>query len=160
MQILFKTEARACGPCSLCCKVMGIKDGDFDKPKDQWCPHAKKGRGCGIYPTRPSKCRDFQCLWLVGAFGGPEHRPDKIHAVVTPTTDKKNWVIHEDPGYAGHARRVLKPVIDQWLKRDVSHYVVVVCGTKRVFFGQRQKFEQLRTAGADEVNQIRDVVMR
>lgn len=54
---------RSCGECSLCCKVMGVPE---VKPDYQWCPHCKPGRGgCGIYSTRPDRCRDFHCQWLI-----------------------------------------------------------------------------------------------
>lgn len=90
---------RSCGSCSLCCKVMGVQDPALEKPVGVWCEHAQKGRGCGIYSTRPSACRDFKCLWLGAEFGRfPQFRPDKIHGLLTPTSDGKNFVVHEDPG--------------------------------------------------------------
>jgi hypothetical protein len=136
---------------------MGVEEGDFHKPKDRWCPHALKKRGCACYETRPTKCRDFNCLWVTGQFGEAAHRPDKIHGVVTATTTGENWVIHEDPGYEGYARRVLKPAIDAWLDRGPSHYVIVVCGSKRSFNGDIRTFERLRAAGTSEVHGAYDV---
>ena len=53
---------RTCGSCSLCCKVMEIKE--LKKPMNKWCSHCAKGGGCSIYPTRPAECRTFDCLWL------------------------------------------------------------------------------------------------
>lgn len=149
----------SCGPCTLCCKVMGIDDGEFKKPKDQWCPHARKKSGCGIYETRPTVCQSFKCLWLAGKFGDTRYRPDKIHGVITMTTDGKNFVIHEDPGYRGHATIALKPVIDRWIGLNDENYVIVVCGTNRTFFGKMAKFEQLRAAGNDEVAVIKNVTV-
>ena len=47
------TTARACGNCSLCCKLLAIAE--LNKPIDTWCPHARPGRGgCSIYPDRPT----------------------------------------------------------------------------------------------------------
>jgi hypothetical protein len=157
MRIIFKTEPRVCGPCRACCKVMGVQEGDFHKPKDRWCPHVC-GHGCNTYATRPQPCRDFDCLWLTG-FGGPEHRPDKIHGVLTATKDGGSWVIHEDPGYEGHARAVLKPQIDQWVARGAAFYVVVVCGTKRAFFGDQQTWARLMASAAPEVVGAQAVTM-
>lgn len=157
MIIHLKDEARQCGSCTLCCKVMGVHEGDFHKPKDRWCPHALKHAGCGIYETRPTKCRDFNCLWVTGQFGHPEHRPDKIHGVVTSSTDGKNWVIHEDPGYEGFARQALKPAITAWLDRGEEHYVIVVCGNKRSFNGDMRTFERLKAAGTAEVLGAADI---
>ncbi len=35
--------------------------------------------GCQIYETRPTACRDFNCLWLRGEVAGDESsRPDKL----------------------------------------------------------------------------------
>ena len=150
-------DKRECGTCSLCCKVMGVQEGDFHKPKDVWCPCAKKGLGCLVYDNRPSKCRDFNCLWVTGQFGHPEHRPDKIHGVVTSSTDGKNWVIHEDPGYEGYARRVLKDAITAWLDLGPEHYVIIVCGSKRSFNGDIRTFKRLKAAGTSEVLGAQDV---
>ena len=56
---------RACGACSLCCKVLKIKE--FAKPAHQWCQHCRPGKGgCAIYDDRPSTCRGFVCFWLEG----------------------------------------------------------------------------------------------
>lgn len=149
-----------CGPCTLCCKVMGIKEGHvttdtetgeethvltFVKEKDQWCQHASSRQGCRIYETRPQACRDFECLWLQGRFGGgdPAFRPDKIHAVLIPTTDRKNLVIHEDPGYRGHARTALRDIIKDIIS-DPDRYVIVVSGTERKFYGTPEKMARLK----------------
>ena len=57
--------ARACGDCTLCCKVMAIEE--LAKPAGQWCRHCKPGRGCLIYDSRPAECSAFDCLWLIDA---------------------------------------------------------------------------------------------
>jgi hypothetical protein len=149
--IVINEQPRICGACNLCCKVMGVQEGEFHKLKDHWCPHTSKGCGCSIYESRPTKCADFNCLWVTGQFGDAQHRPDKIHGVVTTTTDGKNWIIHEDPGYEGHARQVLKPAITTWLDRGSEYYVIVVCGSKRSFNGDTRTFQKLMDAGAPEV---------
>lgn len=158
MKITLHEVTRECGSCTLCCKVMGVTEGDFHKPKDQWCVHASKAHGCGIHETAafPTKCRDFQCLWLLGKMLEAD-RPDKVHGVVTPTTDGVNWVIHEDPGYAGHARRMLKPMIDAWLDLGAARYVIVVCGSQRSFMGDVRTFRQLQAREAPEVIGARDI---
>ena len=53
---------RACGACSLCCKVMGVPE---VKERHDWCPHADPGHGCKIYEERPAPCRTFSCRWLL-----------------------------------------------------------------------------------------------
>lgn len=53
---------RACGSCSMCCKLMDVPG---VKPRHDWCQHAAPGHGCKIYPRRPEPCRDFHCQWLI-----------------------------------------------------------------------------------------------
>lgn len=69
---------RACGTCSLCCKVLAIVPeallpGELDivKPSGRWCTHCHPGKGCSVYETRPETCRSFSCDWLSG--GVPDH---------------------------------------------------------------------------------------
>ena len=71
---------RACGPCTLCCKTHRIEE--IGKPSDEWCPHVRRGVGCGIYSTRPGSCRGFECLWRAGVpLFGEADRPDKTGLV-------------------------------------------------------------------------------
>ena len=53
---------RACGTCTLCCKLMEVRD--LGKDDGVWCKHVLQGRGCGIYQTRPESCRTFLCGWI------------------------------------------------------------------------------------------------
>ena len=72
--------ARECGTCTMCCKVMGIKE--IEKPSGQWCPHCLPGRGCAIYQDRPGECRSFMCDWLQAEALGPEWKPEKSKIVL------------------------------------------------------------------------------
>lgn len=150
------TVVRTCGDCTLCCKVMGIEDPALSKPKDAWCQHARAKRGCGIYETRPETCRSFQCEWLAGNVQG-EFSPASIKGLITKTTDGKNWVLHEDPGYEGKARTILKPAISEWLRKSPANYFIIVCGSKRSFLGMKEQFELLKSQSADEVSNMKNV---
>src|SRR5262245_34569827 len=76
-----RVVGRACGACSLCCKVLEI--GATDKPADQWCPHCRPGKGgCAIYDQRPSVCRAFLCQWLIDDSFGPEWQPLRCRMVL------------------------------------------------------------------------------
>ena len=66
---------RTCGSCTLCCKVMEIKE--LEKPMNKWCDFCDRGVGCKIYPTRPSECRTFDCLWLKDENFPDEFRPQR-----------------------------------------------------------------------------------
>ena len=120
---------RICGPCTLCCKVLAIPE--LEKPSNRWCQHAARPQGCRIYSERPESCREFQCLWLQGL--APDWaRPDKVHGVLRPTTDGEHLILHEDPGYRGTARRLLREFLDRFTD-DGKRFVVFVCGEERVF---------------------------
>jgi len=70
---------RACGSCSLCCKVPRVDE--LHKLGGAPCPQLRSsGGGCGIHPTRPSICRAYHCLWLQGGLED-EDRPDRLGAV-------------------------------------------------------------------------------
>src|SRR5256714_12564139 len=66
---------RACGSCTLCCKVIAVAD--FGKPPGVWCPHCIRGKGCGIYQTRPTDCRTFYCEWMLTKDLGAEWKPER-----------------------------------------------------------------------------------
>ena|SRR5689334_20633998 len=66
---------RACGTCTLCCKVIAVTD--FDKLPGVWCLHCIRGKGCGIYETRPTDCRTFFCEWMLTASLGADWKPER-----------------------------------------------------------------------------------
>jgi hypothetical protein len=94
-----KTEARTCGDCSLCCKLLPIED--LSKPANQWCTHCRPGKGgCSIYATRPTGCRDFACVWRRGELTD-DWFPLKAKIVVRKAGRDRNPHILEfnvDPG--------------------------------------------------------------
>ena len=73
------SAARACGACSLCCTVLRVDE--LRKLGGTACLHQLESGGCGIYATRPSICRAYQCLWLRGGLGDDD-RPDRLGAVI------------------------------------------------------------------------------
>lgn len=87
---------RACGDCSLCCKIMTAEQ--LDKPAGKWCEHCTKP-GCSIYDTRPQQCRDFVCMWAQADDAVPEEfRPDRVGVVMTsPVGGEEGVVLHVDP---------------------------------------------------------------
>jgi len=104
------TTARACGNCSLCCKLLAIAE--LNKPIDTWCPHARPGRGgCSIYPDRPTNCRGFTCGWLSGLPEfGDEWFPARCKMILTPrdpkrTARKQGLLVTVDPTYPNAWRR-------------------------------------------------------
>jgi hypothetical protein len=90
-------QDRACGSCTLCCKVMGVAD--FDKPAGKWCPHCRPGNGCGIHAMRPFVCRVFYCEWMICKGLGPEWKPERSKFALFKTNDGRRLTAHVDPGY-------------------------------------------------------------
>jgi hypothetical protein len=70
---------KSCGSCTKCCTVMAIPE--LNKPAWQECRHVAAGRGCKIYPDRPSGCRKFICGWLLDPNMGPDLKPENCHVV-------------------------------------------------------------------------------
>jgi hypothetical protein len=94
---------RACGTCSLCCKVLGVSE--LAKPAGQWCTHCWPGKGCGIYATRPFDCRRFYCEWIISKGLGPEWRPERAKFALFKTNGGRRMTAHVDPGYPSAWRR-------------------------------------------------------
>jgi hypothetical protein len=134
--------SRTCGDCTYCCKIMGIKE--IDKVPGKWCPHCNPRKGCTIYGSHPTECREFACMWL--ADGKREvlkdsERPDKIKALmwmdeVTPAIemilqgDKLNGVVHVTLDVGGnHHHRPLKDIIDRFLGKRFG--VIIAQGDYR-----------------------------
>src|SRR6516162_2640123 len=110
---------RACGTCSLCCKLLGITA--LDKPADTWCKHCKPGQnGCQIYADRPSACRTFDCGWLSGLREfGDEWFPARCKMVLVPRNPTLSLsdggiMVAVDPTFPNAWRR--EPYYSQLLK--------------------------------------------
>ena len=86
---------KACGPCSLCCKILEIDD--FKKPPGPWCDHCQPGIGCGAYAVRPATCRDFACLWKGDRGLSPLLRPDKVGTLLMEDADSEDYLAVCDP---------------------------------------------------------------
>src|SRR5512140_165049 len=120
---------KACGDCSLCCKVMAIEA--LTKPVGSWCPHCKPGHGCQIYPDRPRECRSFSCLWLVNDLLDQHWKPSKSRFVLTTSED--GIEVRCDPGFPDAWRKEpYRSEIREWAISGETHDVTVV-----VMAGQR-----------------------
>jgi hypothetical protein len=90
---------RACGTCSLCCKVLRIEE--TESPAGEWCKHCDPGHGCKIHPTRPATCRDFFCMWLTLAEIGEHWKPSKSKMVLRSELDGARIAAHVDKSSPG-----------------------------------------------------------
>jgi len=87
---------RACGSCTLCCKVFDIPV--LEKAAGTWCRHCRPGRGCAIHATRPDPCRAFFCLWMMQDWLGPEWKPERSKMVLTVDPGTSFLLVQVDPG--------------------------------------------------------------
>ena len=90
------SSARACGDCTLCCKLLGIDE--LDKPAGQWCAHCAVGRGCAIYESRPEPCRTFLCGYLTWPVAGEHWFPVRSKMILASAFGGKRLAVHVDPG--------------------------------------------------------------
>ena len=89
---------RECGTCTLCCKLIAVND--LDKAPGVWCPHCLRGKGCGIYQTRPAECRTFFCHWMLEKGLTPEWRPERAKFALV-TSEGGHMTAFVDPGFPG-----------------------------------------------------------
>lgn len=126
-------EGRACGGCTLCCKVLSITE--LQKPQGTWCKHCDVGKGCKIYDDRPDECRTFYCGYLAWDAVGEEWFPAKSKMVVVAELEGARVAIHVDPGRPGAWRE--KPfysAIKHWSAEAARHMhqVVVMIGKRAI----------------------------
>jgi hypothetical protein len=88
-------SGRACGSCTLCCKLLIVKD--LAKPLGEWCQHCDIGRGCRIYDERPAECRTFFCGYLTSPSTDEHWFPARCKMVILSEFDGKRVAIHVDP---------------------------------------------------------------
>lgn len=117
---------RDCGGCNACCTAMRVTA--LGKPAGTPCPHQNE-HGCGIYPDRPSTCRQWFCMWVRDDKGlfAEHHRPDKLGVFFTASrpsgqTGQQRLYAHEiRPNAAAEndADRVI-----QYLRRFVAVEII------------------------------------
>ena len=83
---------RACGDCTLCCKLPAIKD---FKEGYSWCKYCDIGKGCKIYETRPKPCIDFDCMWK-DERTNEELKPNKVGFFIADEGDPKNLTLYTE----------------------------------------------------------------
>lgn len=117
---------RACGTCSLCCKLMAVPD---VTPHNEWCRHCTPGKGCGIYDRRPEPCRQFDCLWLMSD-KVPEHwYPRQAHMVLElKLIPEPLVVVNVDPAHANRWRE--EPYLKDIRRMAMTCHVIVKVGSR------------------------------
>jgi len=123
---------RECGTCTLCCKLIAVAD--LAKQPGDWCPHCVRGKGCGIYETRPTECRTFFCHWMVEKGLGPDWKPEKSKLILV-TGEGGHMTVFVDPGTPGAWQKVpYYETIKRWSQDAVrakpARLVMVRIGTR------------------------------
>ena len=106
---------RQCGSCTLCCKLLPVRDNlvGIDKDAGVRCRHQSSSKGCKVYHKPwdfPVACGMWSCRWLVDPETEGLRRPDRSHYVVDIIPDE---IIAEDtdrPEIGQHRF----PVIQVW----------------------------------------------
>lgn len=72
---------RQCGECTLCCKLLPVRE--LGKGANTACKHSKFKKGCMVYDTTiPLACRLWNCRWLVDDDTADQSRPDRAGYVI------------------------------------------------------------------------------
>jgi Fe-S-cluster containining protein len=131
---------RSCGSCSLCCKVLPIRE--LDKPAGAWCVHCMPGSGCAVHADRPHACRQFFCAWRLDPGLGPEWKPETCRFVLAMDTGHQALIVMADPGmplawkrepYYGHLKQ-----FSEFLFRQDKKVLVNLRGNITVILPDRE----------------------
>lgn len=130
---------RSCGSCTACCKTHSVSE--IQKPAGKWCTDCTIGKGCNIYPSRPSQCRDFRCEWLKG-FGEESERPDRVKYVLDYATHRDGpqpgilqiWEVTE----GALRRRSVNETTRFFLTKGIWVSHLYLAGRKRLFVPKNQ----------------------
>lgn len=81
------SERRSCNECTLCCKLLPVRE--INKPANKRCVHQRSIKGCSIYHSDkfPRSCALWSCVWLSDPHAKGLARPDRSHYVIDPSPD-------------------------------------------------------------------------
>lgn len=126
-------ETRACGTCTLCCKVFPVPE--LAKPAGRWCAHVRQGAGCTIYADRPMTCCEFYCQWRYSDDLGPEWKPEISRFVLSIYPGTDSLAVAVDPGSPSAWRsETYLPSLRRWADAALSegNQVLVFVGARAI----------------------------
>jgi hypothetical protein len=107
---------RECNECQSCCQVIGVKE--LDKPIFIKCVNQCE-TGCNIYENRPEACKQYYCLYLIGALKGDKsNRPDNLGMIFDlrpegPIDTIGAWEVFEDALEQPKVKELIKNLLLQ-----------------------------------------------
>lgn len=127
--------SKACGPCTMCCKLFDVDWLDQPKPAGKWCHNCMPGRGCKIWQNVPKGCADYFCVWRIDPELGEAWRPDKARFILTHAHQDAPLALLVDPGAPdAHRKEPYKSLLAktaQGILEGRGSTIVVFVGTKR-----------------------------
>lgn len=149
---------RACGDCTLCCKVVPVLE--IAKPAGVWCPHCGGGKRCAIYDTRFASCRTFYCQWMIETGLGPEWKPERAKFVLIKTEAGRHLSACVDPGFPSAWRRSpyyenLKQWAVEGLRRSPLRLVDAMIGSRCIVILPDRDVD-IGLLGPDEMIELRN----
>lgn len=128
-----KGTGRSCGSCTLCCRLVPVKE--IFKKAGEKCRHQSHAKGCRIYPTRPRSCQTWSCRWLCDPRTKGLPRPDRAHYVIDLQYDTLTTV-NEQTGEHRHSSVmqiwVDPKVPDAHRAPDLRAFMAMMAETMRV----------------------------
>jgi hypothetical protein len=116
---------RSCDGCTLCCKVMEVKE--IAKPGGKWCQHCTTGVGCGIYESRPLACSAYVCGYLTIPELTAEWKPAVSRLVLPSMVTDGSIIVQVDPARPDAWRR--QPYyaeLQKWSRRALGEQQRVI----------------------------------
>jgi hypothetical protein len=128
-------QTKACGSCSLCCKLFDVDWLDRPKPAGAWCHHCTPGRGCAIWQSLPQRCGDYFCVWRLDPDLGPEWKPERAKFILTHAHQDAPLAVVLDPAMPDAHRR--EPYLSA-LRRTARQHLEGRGSTIVIFAGVRR----------------------
>lgn len=131
---------RECGTCVTCCRDLYIVTPELTKPAHVLCPHCT-GAGCGIYDTRPSVCRMWNCVWRQLPALPDDLRPDRCGVMfdldrVRPPTNlfEEVFIAARTGDAASFDRPEVRKGIDMFIRQGVFPVWLDVRDEKKLIY--------------------------
>ena len=173
--------SRACGECTLCCRLVPVYDASkgLAKGANTRCRHQSFAKGCKVYatPAMPNCCSLWQCRWLVQPdetrdLSRPDRSgfvldilPDFIRALDNETGVETNleciqvWVdpkrpdVHRDPALRAYLERRAAEGIVALIRYNSSDGFVLIAPP----MNQSRAWLEIKTSQSEAEHHLSDV---